>query len=184
MKIRYLELMARWYVFIFLNHYGLGKIIGGQFYVQGDLPADLAVKTVTELSSFELAWTFMGHSFYYVLFIGLSEMIGAWCLIWERTKLVGVAILLPIMVNIMVFDVIFLDRYGALASATIYTALLLVILFVNRDTVRKVVRIATNVPPPVRGTSRIKTAVIVVGLMAALFAVDQLFVNLFGHGKG
>jgi hypothetical protein len=57
-------------------------------------------------------------------------------LLWQRKKLIGVAILLPIMVNILVFDVIFLDQYGALASAAIYTALLFLILTCNEDRVR------------------------------------------------
>jgi hypothetical protein len=57
----------------------------------------------------------------YILFIGLAEI---------------VAILLPVMINIVVFDVIFLDKYGALASAIIYTALLFVILSFNAERVR------------------------------------------------
>ena len=48
-----------------------------------------------------------------------AEIVGAWLLLWDRTKLFGVAILLPVMVNIIVFDIIFLDTHGATASATI-----------------------------------------------------------------
>lgn len=32
------EIAARWYVFLFLNNYGLGKLAGGQFYRRGHLP--------------------------------------------------------------------------------------------------------------------------------------------------
>ncbi|MBY0502893.1 MAG: hypothetical protein K2X03_03220 [Bryobacteraceae bacterium] len=84
----------------------------------------------------------MGASFAYILFIGVAEIIGAWLLLWERTKLLGVAILLPIMVNIIVFDAIFFENaggYGALASATIYTILLFVILALNQESVRPAV---------------------------------------------
>ena len=38
---RAIELAARWYVFVFLNVYGLGKIAGGQFYRRGQLPEDV-----------------------------------------------------------------------------------------------------------------------------------------------
>lgn len=51
----------------------------------------------------------MGYSFAYILFIGVMQIVGAWMLLWERTKLLGVAILMPILVNIVVFDIIFLD---------------------------------------------------------------------------
>jgi hypothetical protein len=86
---RTVELMARWYVFVFLNLYGLGKIAGGQFYRRGHLPADVARTTLGQAGGFDLAWTFMGHSFAYILFIGLAEVVGAWLLLWNRTKLPG-----------------------------------------------------------------------------------------------
>ena len=104
---RVIELAARWYVFWFLNVYGLGKILGGQFYRRGRLPEDVAKTFLGDANAFELAWTFMGYSFAYILFIGLAEVVGAWLLLWERTKRFGVAILLPVMVNIVVFDIIF-----------------------------------------------------------------------------
>lgn len=37
---------------------------------------------------FELAWTFMGRSFGYILFIGLAEIIGAFLLLFNKTKLI------------------------------------------------------------------------------------------------
>ena len=181
-----IELGARWYVFIFLNIYGIGKIVGGQFYRRGHLPPEIAQLTLASVGPFELAWTFMGYSFAYILFIGLAEIVGAWMLLWERTKLMGVAMLLPVMVNIIVFDVIFLDKYGALASATIYTVLLFVILACNQERVSLAVRAlmpkvqAERLPFRVRA----KFAILALCLMSALFAFDQMLVNLLGHGKG
>jgi len=179
-----IELVARWYVFVFLNIYGLGKILGGQFYRPGRMPENVANTVLGKASAFDLAWTFMGHSFAYILFIGLAEVVGAWLLLWERTKLLGVAVLLPIMINILVFDVIFLDKYGALASATIYTLLLLVILACNRERVLQAVQALT--PKPVETSFRQKAKVMIVALlvMGLLFTFDQLLVNLFGHGRG
>jgi hypothetical protein len=179
------ELAARWYVFLFLNVYGIGKIAGGQFYRPGRIPAEVAATPLAQVGPFELAWTFMGHSFAYILFIGLAEVIGAWLLLWNRTKLLGVAILLPILVNIIVFDLIFLDAYGALASATIYTLLLGWIVVHNRDRVIEAFRALM----PERGarlkfSERVRPAVVALTLMAMLFAVDQALVNWFGHGKG
>ena len=183
---KYLELVARWYVFFFLNVYATGKIMGGQFYRKGELPPEVAASTLGNVDSFDLAWTFMGHSYWYILFIGISQLIGAWCLLWNRTKLIGVAILIPIMVNIIVFDIIFLDAYGALASASIYFFLLLAILYVNRD---KVVKAFQALTPPGETAKtpfkqQLQTIVIVLLIMALLFALDQFVVNLLGHGRG
>ncbi len=182
---RILELAARWYVFIFLNVYGFGKILGGQFYRRGHLPPEVAQMTLGSAPIFELAWTFMGASFAYILFIGVAEIIGAWLLLWERTKLLGVAILLPIMLNIIVFDAIFFENaggYGALASATIYTILLFVILALNQESVRPAVEALLR--PAQRMKVSLKQTLVALGLMAALFAFDQLLVNLLGHGRG
>ncbi len=181
-----IELAARWYVFIFLNIYGFGKIMGGQFYRQGHLPPDVAHTTLGTAGPFELAWTFMGYSFAYILFIGLAEMVGGWLLLWQRTKLIGVAILLPIMINILVFDVIFLDKYGALASATIYTALLFLILALNADRVKNALSALILSAPaePSALAARARLALVALALMGILFGFDQILVNLFGHGNG
>ncbi len=186
MNQKLIELAARWYVFIFLNLYGLGKIAGGQFYHPGRMPENVANTPLGEADPFDLAWSFMGSSFAYILFIGLSEVVGAWLLLWERTKLLGVVVLLPIMVNILVFDVIFFDEYGALASATIYTLLLLVILLLNRERVSQAIRALVPQAPSVQLPlkQRAKTAIVALVAMGLLFALDQLLVNLFGHGRG
>jgi hypothetical protein len=182
---RIVELAARWYVFVFLNVYGLAKIFGGQFYRVGHLPARVAAARLAEASDFDLAWTFMGRSFGYILIIGLAEVVGAWLLLWNRTKLLGVAVLLPVMVNILAFDVFFLDKYGALASATLYTTLLVVIALLNKEEVMKAVRAVTprRESPEPRGRVA-RTAILALVAMALLFAFDQLLVNLFGHGRG
>jgi len=173
-------------VFWFLNVYGLGKILGGQFYRRGRLPEDVAKTLLGDANAFDLAWTFMGYSFAYILFIGLAEVVGAWLLLWERTKLFGVAILLPVMVNIVVFDIIFLDTHGATASATIYTLLLFVILFFNRESVVQALRALVPQAQPTHMPlkQKAKRAMLAVVLMGLLFAFDQMLVNLFGHGRG
>ena len=177
------ELAARWYVFLFLNVYGVGKIAGGQFYRRGRLPEDVATTLLRDASAFDLAWTFMGHSYAYILFIGLAEILGAWLLLWDRTKLLGVAILVPIMLNILVFDAIFLDKYGALASAAIYTLLLVVIVICSRDRVAEAIRALTAAQPaPLQMKAKVMIAALVI--MGLLFAFDQMLVNLLGHGKG
>ena len=186
MNQRVIELAARWYVFIFLSIYGVGKIAGGQFYRQGRLPEDVANTLLGDVAAFELAWTFMGHSFAYILFIGLAEVVGAWLLLWDRTKLLGVVVLLPIMLNIIVFDIIFLDTYGALASATIYTLLLFVVLACNKESVRQAIRALVPESRSQRTPFNLsaKTVAATLAIMGVLFAFDQMLVNLFGHGRG
>ena len=131
-----LELVLRQCVFIILNIYAISKLLGGQFYMKGKIPDEIANTTLGEASGFSLAWTFMGHSYFYILFVGVFQLLGAWFLLWNKTKLIGVLILLPIMVNIIVFDIIFLDVYPALANAIIVLLMLFLILFFNREIVK------------------------------------------------
>lgn len=119
------ELVLRQCVFAILKIYALSKIFGGQFYIKGKLPAEIASTALGEASSFSLAWTFMGHSYLYILFTGFTQLLGAWLFLWNKTKLIGVFLLIPILVNTRLFDVFFLDVYPALANANIVLFLLL-----------------------------------------------------------
>jgi hypothetical protein len=176
-----LELAFRLYVFVFLNVYGLGKLLGGQFYTPESIPEEVASIPLGVASNFDLAWTFMGRSYGYILFIGISQLLGAWMLLFPRTKLLGVVILLPILANIIVFDIFFLDAFGALASAVIYFSMLMGVLVLNWEKVVGVFRILTT-----RTQSRggIWNVVLAILLCAVIFLLDQQLGSLVGAWKG
>lgn len=179
----YIELAARLHVFLLLNAYGLGKLAGGQFHKKGALPPEVAAQTLGNVNSFDLAWTFMGHSYTYILFIGISQLIGAWCLLWDRSKLIGIAILIPILTNIIVFDAIFFETYGALASAIMYMLLLLLILYLNKTQVINILKAMTitqhRAKVPI--AEKIKTLGIIILIFVLSFGFEQCWVNLLGH---
>jgi len=170
-------------VFTLLSMYGVGKLIGGQFYRKGELPEEIAMIPLHEVGGFDLAWTFMGYSYAYILFIGVSQLVGAVLLLFEKTKLLGVIILLPILINIIVFDVVFFDTYGALASAMIYFFLLLLILFFNKERVVVSIKALISMSKDYKKipSQRLITIGVVLGLMGLIFGVEQFFVNLLGH---
>ena len=119
------ELVLRQCVFIILNIYAISKIFGGQFYMKGKLPAEIAKTTLGEASSFSLAWAFMGHSYFYILFVGFTQLIGAWFLLWNKTKLIGVLILIPIVSNFLFNGT--LKFFGELISLS-YAAIIISLL--------------------------------------------------------
>jgi hypothetical protein len=135
---------------------------------------------------FELAWTFMGRSFGYILFIGLAEIIGACLLLFNKTKLIGTLILIPIMVNVIVFDIFFLDVYGALGSAVLYFLMLLTILVINKEKISAVLKelVIKKVPLKISAKENILKYLIVLAMIVLVFIGDQVIVNLLGHGKG
>ena len=181
-----LEITCRLYVFFFLTVYGIGKIIGGQFYTSTRIPDEIAIMPIGQVPDFELAWVFMGRSFGYILFIGLAEIIGACLLLFNKTKLIGTLLLIPIMVNVIVFDIFFLDTYGALASATLYFLMLLTILIINKEKITKLLveLISTKMAPKISFKEKFFKYAIVLAIIVLIFIGDQVIVTLIGHGKG
>jgi hypothetical protein len=179
------ELVLRQCVFIILNIYAISKILGGQFYMKGNLPAEVANTTLGEASSFSLAWTFMGHSYFYILFVGIIQIVGAWFLLWNKTKLLGIFILIPIMVNIIIFDLIFLDVYPALANAIISFLMLLFILFLNKEKIIEVFQVLTTFPEKskVLLKRRILTLIITIIVIALIFTFDSFLEYWLGASK-
>jgi hypothetical protein len=179
------ELVLRQCVFIILNIYAISKILGGQFYMKGNLPAEVANTTLGEASSFSLAWTFMGHSYFYILFVGIIQIVGAWFLLWNKTKLLGIFILIPIMVNIIIFDLIFLDVYPALANAIISFLMLLFILFLNKEKIIEVFKVLTTFPEKskVLLKRRILTLIITIIVIALIFTFDSFLEYWLGASK-
>ena len=179
------ELVLRQCVFIILNIYGISKLLGGQFYMKGNLPTEVANTTLGEASGFSLAWTFMGHSYFYILFVGLFQLLGSWSLLWNKTKLLGVIILLPIMVNIIVFDIIFLDVYPALANAIIVLSMLFLILFFNKDIVLEILKKLYDFPS--RTSIPIKQRLITLGItilfIVLIFSLDSFIEYWLGASK-
>ncbi len=179
------ELVLRQSVFIILNIYAISKLLGGQFYMKGKLPAEVVNTTLGDASSFSLAWTFMGHSYFYILFIGISQLVGAWFLLWNKTKLIGVSILTPIMINIIIFDIIFLDVYPALANAIIVFLMLILILFFNKERIIDVIKRLTNfqAKPKVRIKRRLINFGITILIIVLIIAFDSFIEHWLGASK-
>ncbi|MEP2937450.1 MAG: hypothetical protein ABJM06_08945 [Gilvibacter sp.] len=180
------EIVCRLYVFFFLMVYGLAKVFGGQFYSSDEIPPEIATMPIAQISDFDLAWVFMGRSYGYILFIGLAEAIGAAMLLFNRTKLIGALILIPIMVNVIVFDIFFLDKYGALAGATLYLIMLLAILLINKEKIITVIKTLSYFDATAKTSMKeklIKFSVVAL-IIVVVFVLDQLVVNWLGHGKG
>ena len=179
------ELALRQCAFIILTIYAISKLFGGQFYMNGNLPAEVAKTTLGEASGFSLAWTFMGHSYLYIFIIGILQLVSAWFLLWNKTKLIGVLILIPIMVNIIIFDIIFLDVYPALANAIIVFAMLLLILFFNKERIVDVIKSLTNfqAKPKVPIKSRLITIGVTIIIIILIFSFDSFIEDWLGASQ-
>ncbi len=174
--IHYVELAARLYVFVFLNIYGIGKMMGGQFHRRGSLPPEIAARPAGDLNGFDLTWLFFGYSPGYIYFIGFSQVIGAFLLLSNKTKLLGAAILIPVLLNIIVVDICYGIPAGAMKSAVIYLLLLLLMLALNKKQVSEVWAKLTT-PAGSRQALSGKSWMIVLGMLVALYVLEVLVVR-------
>ena len=160
-----LEITFRLYVFFFITAYGVGKVIGAQFYTAASMPEGLDLMPIGQVSDFDLAWVFMGRSYGYMLFIGLAEVLGAILLLSNKTKLIGGYLLIPIMLNIVVFDIFFLGKHkGALQQ--VFKAL-------------KMKGIVNSLN--IKSKIDLKKIGLVLLLLGILFVFDQLLMRLLGY---
>jgi len=104
--------------------YGLSKLLGRQF----TLPPEMALRPVGSLSGYQLAWFYYSYSHLYAVILGLIQLAGGALLLFRKTALLGAALMLPVMTNILMINVFFFIAWGALfTSAFILTSMLAVL---------------------------------------------------------
>jgi len=176
-----IELTFRWYVWFKISAYGLGKIIGGQFHRKNQLPDHIAQLPISEIGSFDLAWTFFGYSNAYIWFIGASQLIGGILLLFKQTKLLGVSLLLPILLNIIVVDIFFKVSPGALLSAILYLCMCLFILYYNKETLIAAINKLMTIPSIQRSR---KQYFIIYGIVFLLVSIILFLENTLINSVG
>ena len=86
--------------FVVFMSYGIGKLTGGQF---GNLTQEELNTPIKDLSLFKVGWYLFDHQ-PFKAFIGISQIIAALLLLFNRTYIIGLLIFLPIITNILIID--------------------------------------------------------------------------------
>ncbi|UZR95699.1 hypothetical protein [Chondrinema litorale] len=169
-----IELAISVYAGFYLLAYGYAKLVQGQFVFEGEM----LERPVGELSGFELTWVFFGHSVYYAYIIGITQIIGAILLFPRKTRLLGVFILIPILVNIVLVDVFYQIPHGATVNAIFFLLCLFTILLMNRE---KLLTILKMLFLNVTDKPNIKNIVISLLIIIPGFAILQLMNMLLNY---
>lgn len=178
-----IEWAVRINVFIKLSVYGLGKIMNGQFYLKGAIPEEIGAIPLAETTSYNLAWTFFGHSRGYILFIGISQLLGALLFLLPKTKLIGGAMLVPILLNIIIVDYFFGVAYGALFSACFYLVSIVWIFYLERKKLKEIVHLFL-IPKKVLKRNLRQNTLLLVGIICVfgfIFMVEYVGILFFGY---
>ncbi len=177
-----LERAMRIYLFLTMSVYGWGKLAGDQFFLRGEIPAEIGNKTLVQATAHDIAWVFFGYSLFYLWFIGLSQAFTGIMMLFEKTKLFALASMIPIMLNIIIVDICYGVSPGPLMSAILYFIWVGILIYLNRERGRSVLRAAMGLPPLALETLA-KVPVkpfMIIGIMACM-AVLELGLFLFLH---
>jgi hypothetical protein len=74
------------------------------FHLQFVLPLGVLDNPFSSLSGEEMLWAFFGHFYAFTVIIGSMQIIGSLMLLFRKTRLAGVIVLLPILLNILLLD--------------------------------------------------------------------------------
>jgi hypothetical protein len=96
-----LRIYLRYVLGVAMVVYGSIKIVKTQFPFP---PGDWLMETYGESSPMRLAWTFMGYSTAYNVFMGLVEFTGGFLLFFRRTTTLGSLVLVGALANVVMIN--------------------------------------------------------------------------------
>ena len=108
--------------------YAASKMLGRQF----TLPPEIALRPAGALSGYQLAWLYYGHSHAYAVILGVIQLAGGALLLFRKTALMGAAVTLPVITNIVMINVFFHIAWGAMGTSAFIFASMLAILWHSR----------------------------------------------------
>lgn len=115
--------------------YAMVKFSGEQFAYG----KNLYDKTINELSGLDLTWVFFSYSPIFSNIIACFQIIGGLLLLFNKTKLIGVTILFPILLNILLIDILYagFPILEALINVSFYILVLILICYNQRVEISK-----------------------------------------------
>ena len=134
--------MIRRFLGVVFISYGTVKLLGGQFVYD-----EWTITRSTANGPF-LVWAFYGFSPAYARFIALCELVPGVMLLFPRTAFAGALALFPVALNITAMDFGF-GFPGVKYLVTIYTLLLGILIWAERDRVWALLRSADGPTRPV-----------------------------------
>ncbi|HNS13211.1 MAG TPA: DoxX family membrane protein, partial [Bacteroidia bacterium] len=137
-------LVLRWYLAVYMFTYGWGKLTGWQFGISN---MELLEKPLKEVDRFYLAWYLFSLSKSFNIVVGLLQIIGSILVVINRTVILGVFFLIPILFQILLIDISFTTNYFGAALPLRLTMMLVssfVILWYYFDPIKSAMKTLTT----------------------------------------
>lgn len=175
----WLQAIIRYWLAFSISGYGFAKIFRTQF----ETPSYRLDMPVSELNGFALTWYYFGYSYALAVIIALFQIGGSVLLLYRRTTLLGVMILLPVLVNIVLINVFFSIDAEAFFNSVVFTLALLFFLFLDLDKLKRVFwDLVDRLPPLAPGRSALKHGLRLLPVAGA-FATTLYLMSVVTHDK-
>jgi hypothetical protein len=138
--------IIRYWLAVEIFNYGFAKILGSQFdpsYYRSD-------SLWNSLSGPDLTWNFFSYSYAMSVILAGIQIVGSAFLLFRRTTLFGVMLLLPVMVNIVLIDIFYDLPGGALLNAVLFTLGLSYLLILQWRAIKEFFIRTRSTLPPIR----------------------------------
>ncbi|MEZ0484957.1 hypothetical protein [Fibrella aquatica] len=166
--------IIRYWLAMSIATYGFAKILKTQFQTP-----DYRLDTpLGEINGFGLTWYYFGYSYTLAVIIGLIQVGGAILLLYRRTTLLGVMILLPVMVNIVLINLFYQIAPGAFLNSVLFTIGLIFLLLLDIDKLKAAFwDLVDYLPTVTLGRHWVKHVLRIVPIVLAFAFIAQFWVN-------
>lgn len=131
-----------------LSYYGWSKLLEDQFETFA-YHQDLLVR---DLDGFLFTWLYFGYSPAFRFLLGFIQITGAILLLFRRTTLAGIFILLPVMINILLINLFYEISRGAFINSIVISVCLIYLLLLQFDKLKQFFSLPDTDLPKIKGT--------------------------------
>ncbi len=167
-----LQGVIRYWLAYSISVYGFAKILKTQLQ-SPEFNLDIPLG---ELSGFALTWYYFGYSYTLAVILALFQVGGSILLLFRRTTLIGVMVLLPVMVNIVLINMFYQIAAGAFFNSVIYTISLTFLLLLDFQKLKTAFWDLVEKLPRVSDKSGLLKNALRVVVIAAAFCTIQYYV--------
>lgn len=170
----WLQGIIRYWLALSISSYGFAKILKTQFQT-ADYLLDMPLRAVDGMG---LTWYYFGYSYALAVIIALFQIGGSILLLYRRTTLLGVMILLPVMVNIVLINLFYKISIGAFFNSVIYVLALVFLLLLHIKKLKIIFwDVVDHLPTIPFGRSWIRHSLRVLPIAVAFISLNVLISN-------
>lgn len=170
----WLQGIIRYWLALEISTYGFAKILKTQLQTPSyrlDMP-------LGDVNGFGLTWYYFGYSYTLAVIIALFQIGGSILLLYRRTTLLGVMVLLPVMVNIVLINLFYDIAAGAFWNSVVFTLGLTFLLLLDVPKLKAAFWDLTDrLPPVVLWRSWTKHALRLLPIAAAFALIGSFVMN-------